>query len=204
MIKALISDFGGVLMRTRTDASRRALEQRLSLPPHTIEAHVFSSELSLSAQRGDISEEILWQTLERELDMARCGLTCQEFRTAFFAEDFLDEELMAFIRSMRPALKTGLISNAWDGLRVLLQTQVPIADAVDVMVISAEEKIAKPDPRLYRLALDRLGVQAAEAIFLDDFSENVHAAEQLGLHAVHFTSSEQARRDINALIAAGR
>jgi putative hydrolase of the HAD superfamily len=204
MIKALISDFGGVLMRTRTDASRRALEQRLGLPPHTIEARVFSSELSLGAQRGDISEEVLWQTLEHDLDLARCGLTCREFRDAFFAEDFLDEELVAFIRSMRPALKTGLISNAWDGLRVLLQTQVPIADAFDVLVISAEEKIAKPDPRLYRLALDRLEVEAAEAIFLDDFSENIHAADQLGLHAVHFTSSEQARRDINALIAAGR
>ena len=57
MIKALISDFGGVLMRTRADGSRRALEQRVGLPPNTIEARVFSSELSLSAQRGEISEE---------------------------------------------------------------------------------------------------------------------------------------------------
>ncbi len=202
MIKALISDFGGVLMRTRTDGSRRALEMRLGLSANTIEARVFSSELSLSAQRGAISEEVFWQTLEHDLDLARCGLTCQEFRNEFFAEDFLDEDLVAFIRNMRPALKTGLISNAWDGLRAMLQTRVPIADAFDVLIISAEEKIAKPDPRLYQLALKRLAVKAEEAIFLDDFIENILAANRLGLHGVHFTSSEQARHDIAALLHA--
>jgi putative hydrolase of the HAD superfamily len=200
MIKALITDFGGVLMRTRSDSSRRALEQRLALAPHTIEARVFSSELSLGAQRGDISEAIFWQRLERELDLARCGLTCQEFRDEFFAEDFLDEDLMAFIRGVRPGLKTGLISNAWDGLRELLQTRVPIVDAFDVIIISAEEKIAKPDPHIFQMTLQRLEVQPGEAIFLDDFSENIHAANALGMSGIHFRSSEQARRDIRALL----
>lgn len=200
MIKALISDFGGVLMRTRGDGSRRALEQRLGLPPNTIEARVFSSELSLSAQRGEISEEDFWRTLERELDLSRFGLTWREFQDEFFAEDFLDEELVHLIRSVRPGLKTGLISNAWSGLREVLHTRAPIADAFDVIVVSAEEKIAKPDARLYRLALARLRVQAAEAIFLDDFNENIQAAKALGLIGVHFQSSAQAQREIRALL----
>jgi epoxide hydrolase-like predicted phosphatase len=133
--------------------------------------------------------------------LARHGLTWQKFQAEFFAEDFLDEELMAFIRGVRPGLKTGLISNAWDGLREVLHMRVPIADAFDVLVISAEEKIAKPDPRIYHIALERLGVQAAEAIFLDDFIENIHAANALGLMGVHFQSSAQAQRDIRALLA---
>ena len=200
MIKALISDFGGVLMRTRSDGARRALEERLGLPPRTVEARVFSSDLSRKAMCGEISENELWLTLERELDLPRFGMTGLEFQNEFFAEDFLDEELMAFIRSARPSLKTGLISNAWDGLREVLHTRVPIADAFDVLVISAEEKIAKPDPRIYQLALERLGVQADEAIFLDDFIENIHAANALGLIGVHFQSSAQAQRDIRALL----
>ncbi len=200
MIKAVITDFGGVLMRTRTDGSRRALEQRLGLPPHTIADRVFSSDLSLKAMCGEVSEEAMWRALERDLDLPRFGLTWQEFQDEFFAEDFLDEDLVALIRSVRPALKTGLISNAWDGLREVLRTRVPIIDAFDVIVISAEEKIAKPDPRLYQRALARLGVQAAEAIFLDDFSENIHAAQALGMIGVHFQTSEQAQRDIRALL----
>ena len=200
MLKALISDFGGVLMRTRADGSRRALEQRVGLPPNTIEARVFSSELSLSAQRGEISEEVFWRTLEHDLDLPRCGLTWQEFQREFFAEDFLDAELAAFIRNVRPGLKTGLISNAWDGLREVLHTRAPLADAFDVIVVSAEEKIMKPDARLYHLALERLGVQAGEAIFLDDFMENIDAANALGLIGIHFQSSAQAQRDIRALL----
>jgi epoxide hydrolase-like predicted phosphatase len=200
MIKAFITDFGGVLMRTRSDRSRRALEQRLDLPPNTIDARVFSGEVSLQAMSGKVSEDELWRALERELDLTRFGMTSQEFQHEFFAEDFLDEELLTFIRSMRPGLKTGLISNAWSGLREVLHTRVPIADAFDLIVISAEEKIAKPDPRIYQLAVERLGVQANEAIFLDDFIENIHAAKALGLIGVHFTSSAQAHRDIRALL----
>jgi putative hydrolase of the HAD superfamily len=201
MIKALISDFGGVLMRTRADGPRRALEQRLELPPNTIEARVFSSELSLSAQRGEISEDAFWRTLEHNLDLPRFGMTLQEFQDEFFSEDRLDEELVALIRSVRPGLKTGLISNAWDGLREILLTRVPIADVFDVLVISAEEKIMKPNSRLYHLALERLDVKAGEAIFLDDFIENIHAANALGLIGVHFRSSAQAQQDIRALLA---
>jgi epoxide hydrolase-like predicted phosphatase len=198
MIKALISDLGGVLLRTRTAGSRRALEQRLGLAPHTIEARVFGSDLSLQAQRGEVGEEIMWRALERDLDLPHYGLTVREFRNKFFEEDFIDEELLNLIRRVRPGLKTGLLSNAWDGLREMLQTQIPVSDAFDVIVISAEEKIAKPDPRLYQLALTRLGVQADEAIFLDDLSENVDAARALGLIGIHFQSSEQAQRDIRA------
>jgi putative hydrolase of the HAD superfamily len=200
MIKALITDFGGVLMRTRTGRSRRAVEQRLGLPPNTIDDRVFGCEVSQRGMRGEVSELAVWQYLETDLDLVRHGLTWQEFQAEFFAEDFLDEELMALIRGVRPNLKTGLISNAWDGLREVLHTRVPIADAFDVLLISAEEKIAKPDPRIYHVALERLGVQAGEAIFLDDFLENIQAAHALGMRGVHFRTSEQAQHDIRALL----
>ena len=63
----------------------------MGLPSNTIEARVFSSELSLRAQRGEISEEVFWRTLEHDLDLPRCGLTWQEFqrdwRDAAWVED---------------------------------------------------------------------------------------------------------------------
>ncbi len=199
-IKTFITDFGGVLMRTRSDRSRRDLERRLSLPPHTLEQRVFSSELSLRAQSGAIEEADFWRELERDLNLPAFGLTWRTFYHDFFADDFLDEELITFIRGLRPALKIGLISNAWSGLREILQTRVPIASAFDTMVISAEEKIMKPDPRIYHAALERLGVQPAEAIFLDDVIENIQAANAQGLQGIHFKTSEQARHDIRALL----
>lgn len=200
MIKAFTTDFGGVLMRTRTDGARRALEQRLGLAPHTIEERVFSSDLARRAQLGEIDEAAFWQQLEHDLELPRFGLDWQEFHRQFFAEDFWDKDLVAFIRQVRPALQTGLISNALSGLREMLHTRAPIADAFDLLVISAEEKIMKPDPRIYRLTLERLKVKAEEAIFLDDVRENVDAANAQGMIGVHFRSSEQAQRDIRALL----
>ncbi|MBI5567629.1 MAG: HAD family phosphatase [Chloroflexi bacterium] len=201
MIRALIVDFGGVLVRTRTDRSRRALETRLGLLPNTLENRVFGGELSMQGQRGAISEDEFWQAVAHELGCERIGLTPEAFRTEFFADDFLDEDLVAFIRGVRPHVKTGLISNAWSGLRNMLHTTAPIADAFDALVISAEEKMMKPDPRIYQLALDRLGVRADEAIFLDDFQVNINACTALGMHGVHFKSAEQAQRDIRSLLA---
>jgi epoxide hydrolase-like predicted phosphatase len=200
MIRALITDFGGVLVRTRSDASRRGLEQRLGLPLHTLDDRVFSSPLSQRAQHGAISEADFWLEIERELDLARVGLTWSAFRTEFFVDDFLDEDLMTLIRGVRPALKTGLISNAWSGLRQIIQTHFPIIDAFDTLVISAEEKLMKPDPRIYQLALDRLDVRADEAIFLDDVMVNIDACNALGMQGVYFQSSGQALHDIRALL----
>jgi epoxide hydrolase-like predicted phosphatase len=201
MIRALLTDFGGVLVRTRSDAARRGLEQRLGLPPRMLDERVFSSPLSQRAQQGAISEADFWLEIERELDLARMGLTGQTLQAEFFAGDFLDEDLLAFMRSVRPRIKTGLISNAWSGLRDMLHTTVPIADAFDVLVISSEEKITKPDPRIYQRALERLAVRADEAVFLDDVKVNIDACNALGLHGVHFQSSEQAQRDLRALLA---
>lgn len=201
MIKALITDFGGVLVRTKTDRSRRELEQRLGRAPHSLERDIFASELSVSAQRGAITEEQFWREVETWFDLPRFGLSGRDFRDEFFRDDFLDLELVDLIRDVRPAVKTGLISNAWSGLRGMLQTVFPIQDAFDALVISAEEKLLKPDARIYQLALDRLGVRADEAIFLDDFPVNIEAANALGLHGVHFKTSEQAQRDIRALLA---
>ena len=57
----------------------------------------------------------------------------------------------------------------------------------------------KPDTRIYRIALGRLNVKPNEAIFVDDFSDNVAAARALGLTGVHFTDPQQARRELMIL-----
>ena len=204
MIRALITDFGGVLVRTRTDRSRRELERRIGLPLNTLEDRVFASEWSLRAQHGDVSEDEFWSQVVRDFELDRRGMTGREFRREFFADDFLDEELMALIRGVRPAIKTGLISNAWSGLRSIIRTEILIDDAFDVVIVSAEEKIMKPDARIYQVALDRLGVRPEESIFLDDVKVNVEAANALGMQGVHFQSTGQAQRQIQALLAGAK
>lgn len=61
------------------------------------------------------------------------------------------------------------------------------------IVVSGEEKLLKPDPAIYRLALDRFGLQAHDALFIDDRPINVEGAEAVGIRAYLFTSAEDLR-----------
>jgi 2-haloacid dehalogenase len=67
------------------------------------------------------------------------------------------------------------------------------------VVVSGEERLTKPDPALYRVLVDRYGVDPAGAVFIDDRTENVAAAESLGMTGIRFTSPEALRLELEAL-----
>lgn len=67
------------------------------------------------------------------------------------------------------------------------------------VVVSGDEKLMKPDAAIYRLALDRFGLQAAEAVFVDDNAANVEGANAVGIHGLLFTGEPQLREDLRAL-----
>ena len=121
----------------------------------------------------------------------------------FFAGDRIDREFLDLLRSLRPARKVGLISNAWSGLRGFI-TRQRFEDVFDDLIISAEIGLMKPDPRIYQLALERLGAKPEEAVFLDDFRRNVEAARSIGMAAIHFTQPEQALDELKELLRLNR
>jgi 2-haloacid dehalogenase len=64
------------------------------------------------------------------------------------------------------------------------------------VVVSGDEKLVKPNPAIYRLALDRFGLAAEEAVFVDDRRENIDAAAALGIRAVLFTDAPAFRAEL--------
>jgi 2-haloacid dehalogenase len=83
----------------------------------------------------------------------------------------------------------------WDMFR---PTQ-PIFDLFDDIVVSGTEKMVKPDPAIYQLALRRFGLPPGEAIFIDDVQANVDAARANGFAAHHFLNAETLRAELCAL-----
>jgi len=67
------------------------------------------------------------------------------------------------------------------------------------IVVSGTEKMKKPDANIYTLTLDRYKIIPKNAVFIDDKLENVHAAAQLGMHGIHFTSAAKLKRDLETL-----
>jgi len=77
---------------------------------------------------------------------------------------------------------------------------IDIETEFDVYVNSALVGLSKPDPAIYHLTLDRLGVEAEQAIFLDDNVRNVDAACELGIHALQFVSPAVSLPQLEALL----
>jgi epoxide hydrolase-like predicted phosphatase len=197
VIKAVIFDVGGVLLRTPNRESRRKWERRLGLAEWETEVIVFGSEMGTKAQLGEISDEDLWRWVGQRLTLAPDELA--SFRHDFWAGDVLDEGLIAYIRSLRPRYQTAIISNATEALRRSLTVQYPIADAFDLIVCSAEEHVMKPHREIYQRAFDRLGRTAAETVFIDDSEANVQAARKMGMAAVHFQPAVNVAGELAAL-----
>jgi epoxide hydrolase-like predicted phosphatase len=184
MIKALIFDVGGVLVRTEDRSRRAELEKSLGLSPGQADEIVFNSRMGQAAQMGEITSAALWAWVQAELGLDADGLAY--FRQEFWGGDRLNTELVALIRSLRPQCQTAIISNFMDDLRRSLTEEYPVIFAFDLVVISAEEKIMKPAPLIFQRTLERLGRLPQESVFVDDFAHNVEGARAVGMQAIHY------------------
>ncbi len=197
-IRAIIWDMGGVLVRTEDQHRRGRMAQRVGMTSIELNKLVFNSATATQASLGEVPVEAVWHYVAERLDLTPASLA--EFIQEFWAGDVCDADLVQFIKNLREKYKTGLLSNAWSDARATIDSRYHLLDAFDVVIFSAEVHLAKPDPRIYQLMLEKLGVQAPDAIFVDDFQENIDAANVLGIHGVHFENSLQARQAVTQII----
>ncbi|MDJ0770039.1 MAG: HAD-IA family hydrolase [Ilumatobacter sp.] len=152
-----------------------------------------------AAERGEITLE---QFVARIEPFWRAeGLTA--FPEPPGVEEFVQSirpipEMVAVARDARAAgYRTAIVSNMvadWAVWRTIIGAD----ELVDVVVDSADVGLRKPAPEIYRLALERLGVAADRALFLDDFPWNITGAEAVGLNAMHVTDPIAAAAELRA------
>lgn len=135
-------------------------------------------------------------TLE-EVDVAYEGFPVAEIvnRTITGLEVRL-EVVRAAERLREAGLKLGVLTNDWplDGPR-----RYSSSFEWDFVVRSSVEGIAKPDPRIYEITCERLGVEPQAAVFLDDLEHNVEGARQVGMHGTHFVDPDEALAELERL-----
>jgi len=199
-IRAVFFDLGGVIVRTEYQAPRQHLAERFGMDYDDIDKIVFGGGANGSAARatlGEITEDEHWLNIMKILK--RPVSEYSRIRDEFFAGDVVDRTLLDFLRSIKPKYKTGLISNAWSGLRNFILRE-RFDDAFKYMIISAEVGVAKPDPRIFQIALEQLQVKADEAVFVDDFIENIEACRKVGMTGIHFKDPESAIKQLKVLL----
>lgn len=196
-IQAVFFDLGGVILRTEYQAPRQHLADRLGMEFEDLDRLVFNSDSARKAFIGEITEEQHWAEVAKRL--RRPLAEANALRDEFFGGDALDLTLVNFLRSIKPYYTTGLISNAWSGLRTYI-VERKFDDAFHTMTISAEVGVTKPEARIYLLALEQAGVQPEAAVFVDDFIENVEGAQAVGMSAIHFRDPISALNELKNML----
>jgi epoxide hydrolase-like predicted phosphatase len=198
-IKAIIWDFGGVLMRTDDLGPRDKLAESLGLTRSEINYHIFLSPHGLKTQLGEIHPDQLWAIFQEEMKLTDEAMP--DVIKAFWAGDRLDTDLVELIRSLKGKYRIALLSNAWSDLRHHMVSTWKIADAFDPMIISAEIGMAKPDESIFQYTVNKLDINPNEGVFIDDFGKNIEAAAAIGLHVIHFKDRDQAWAELTALLS---
>lgn len=196
-IKAVFFDLGGVIVRTEFQVPRQQLADRLGMEYDDLSKIVFDSESSGRASLGEITPDEHWASVIQRLKRPASEVSL--IRDEFFAGDIVDRTLLDYIRSLRGKYKTGLISNAWGDLRDFIVRE-KFDDAFDALIISAEVGAMKPEPKIFRIALEQFGVSPNEAVFVDDFLVNIEGCEKVGMKGIHFKDPDYAMQQLKELL----
>ena len=92
------------------------------------------------------------------------------------------------------------LSNWSEETFAMVRHVYPVLNLMDDMVISGIEKVMKPDRRIFELALERFGIKAEETIFIDDNTNNVAAANAVGIHGLLFESRGKLQEDLKPIL----
>ena len=199
MIKAIIWDMGGVLCSEDDLTSRENWERRLGLSPGELAKIVFYHPIAPRLFVGETPPEEMWNAIGDELNLS--DEEVRKLSVDFWGEPAWNQDLLDYITSLKGQYKLAVLSDAWVTTREALRERINY-DLFDVIMFSAEEGIRKPDPRYYQRMLSQLGVEADEAIFVDDRTVNVEGGERVGMYGIHYTREIDIRERINQVIEA--
>jgi epoxide hydrolase-like predicted phosphatase len=201
-IRAVVFDIGGVLEITPDLGVTETWEARLGLAQGELNKRMYDAWRGGSI--GTIGEEDVQRAITERLGLD--GERRAEFMADMWREYLgtANTELIEYARQLRPRYRTGIISNSFVGAREREQAAYGFEDLVDEIVYSHECGMSKPDPGIYALACERLGVEPAQMVFLDDYEPCVEGARDAGIHAVLYAGNAQVIRGIENLLSSGR
>jgi epoxide hydrolase-like predicted phosphatase len=184
--KGLLVDFGGVLTTNVFESFAAFCEAEgleASLVRDTFMSNEEGRRLLFDLELGKLDEADFSRRFARVLglgDERADGLIDR-----LFGGMRPDREMeMAVVMAKRQGVRTGLISNSWGATNYELDR---FPELFDGWVISGDEGVRKPDPEIYALGAERIGLPPDECVFVDDLRGNLKPARAMGMATVHHT-----------------
>jgi putative hydrolase of the HAD superfamily len=189
--RALILDYGNVLTLPQAPDVIEAMAARLGVPVEVFTAAYWEHRHGYDA--GEYPVDEYWRRVLSSLGR-RPEESDEQALLDWLAGRDADSwmryrgEVWDLARDARAThVRTAMLTNMSADLAARIRRDRPLDQWFDVVVVSADVRCVKPDPRIYRLCLGQLDVEPAQALFVDDRPENVAEAARLGMRTVHFT-----------------
>ena len=205
MIRAVISDFGGVLTTPLIESflayqreSGISIEELGAAMGRMMEKDGGRHPL-FELEKGHLTEDEFTRGLGAEL-----GREVSSMRDTYFENLHPNEAMISYLRGLREeGIRLGLLTNNVREWEPLWRAKLPDVDELfEVIVDSGFVGMRKPDAEIYVLTLERMGggLRFEECVFLDDIEINCEAARALGMSAVRFHDNDQAIAELETAL----
>ena len=198
-IRAVIFDYGEVLCNQPLTSELDRLAGFFGTDRRTFKA--LWDKNRGPYDRGDMSAAEYWALLAADaaktLNADELAQACR-WDVEMWAKE--NREMVAWLKQLRRGgFKTAILSNIHPDMIAYVRKSFDWLDQFDFKTFSAEVRRIKPEPEIYEHTLRGLGVQADEALFVDDKEVNVRAAKALGIQGLQFFSMDRLRRDLEGM-----
>lgn len=199
-IKAVIFDFGSVLVKWEWGTIYRKIAKKLKMPEEKTREIIWP--LLKKWSKGGFDEEKFWEKFEKRIREKlppefKKDLLCYQI---YKERGYIKEAWKILVELKKRKLRLALLSN-------IIPPHVKINKKIgrfkrlkklgfETLVLSCEVGYHKPEPKIYKIALKRLNLSAKECLFIDDKLVNVEAAKKLGMSGIHFQTPKQLKRGL--------
>jgi putative hydrolase of the HAD superfamily len=208
VIRAVISDFGGVLTtpllagflayKEEAGVSLEELGQAMQRAADAYDEHPL-----FALERGEIAEAEFARRLTEQLGS---GFDLRRLRRLYFDRIEPNPPMVRYMSELRGrGLRMALLTNNVREWEPLWRAKLPeLEEIFELVVDSAFVGMRKPERRIYELTLERLGdgLRAEECVFVDDLEINCEGARALGMKAVRYEGAEQAIAELESVVGA--
>jgi len=206
-IKAVVSDFGGVLTSPLVE-SFMAFQDQTGITTETLgKAMQAATEANgenplFEMERGEITEDAFLALLTEHLEpLLGHHPEMHRFREIYFEALQPNPQMIELMRELKAeGYRMAMLTNNVREWEPLWRSMLPVDEIFETVVDSGFVGCRKPESKIYALTLERLGEPAGACLFVDDVLVNCEGARKAGLHAVHFQDNEQVIPEIRAAL----
>ncbi|MBI2010777.1 MAG: HAD-IA family hydrolase [Candidatus Colwellbacteria bacterium] len=181
--KALVFDFFGVLC---SEVAPPWFHEHFPNRGHSLK-----DELMYPADRGEVSQENLFIQLAK-----LSGISAKEIEEDWIKRAAINTELLNFIKEFKSLYKLGILSNSMSPYFHTITEDLGLDEIFDEIIISSEIGHTKPEPEAYQAVLTRLNVLPSETLLIDDNTQYINGAGELGIDGYIFISNQDLQLDL--------